>query len=372
MRIVRRESRAVLTEACCGGAGGCGCSVPPAGAGRGLADWVRWAPPVLAAGVALYLGLEPLARFLTARVLGLDPASRLGGAVAFFLYDAPKVLLLLGAVTFAVAFLQSFLDPARTRALLARRRGAAGNLLASLFGILTPFCSCSAVPLFIGLVRVGVPLGVTFSYLVAAPMINEVALVLLLAMFGWKLALLYAGTGVALAAASGWILGRFDLASAVEPWVAEGRADSGTAPAGPLGLAVRLDRALAGARETVGKVWPYALAGIGVGAFLHGYIPEGLLAGFMGRGSWWTVPLAVLIGVPLYASTAVVLPIVQTLLAKGAALGTVLAFMMAVTALSLPEVILLRRVLRPRLIALFLGVVTVGIIGVGWLFNARL
>jgi uncharacterized membrane protein YraQ (UPF0718 family) len=294
----------------------------------------------------------------------------LGGALAFILRDAPKVLLLLGAVTFLLAFLQSFLDPRRTRETLSRHRGMVGNFLASLFGILTPFCSCSAVPLFIGLMRVGAPLGVAFSYLVAAPMINEVALVLLLAMFGWKIALLYAGTGVFLATFSGWVLGRMGMDASIEPWVTAERAEPGVRRVADPALEARLDLALAGARETVGKVWPYAVLGIGVGAFLHGYIPEGFLAGFMGKQAWWTVPLAVLIGVLLYASTAVVLPIVQTLLAKGAALGTVLAFMMAVTALSLPETILLRRVLKTRLVLVFLGVVALGILGLGFIFNA--
>jgi uncharacterized membrane protein YraQ (UPF0718 family) len=211
---------------------------------------------------------------------------------------------------------------------------------------------------------------VTFSYLVAAPMINEVALVLLWAMFGWKIALVYAGTGVALATLAGWIMGMIGMESSIEPWVAAGQKGP-EAPAGRrLSLADRLDSALAGARQTVGKVWPYILVGIGVGAFLHGYIPEGFLASFMGKQAWWTVPLAVVVGVPLYASTAMVLPIVQTLLAKGAALGTVLAFMMAVTGLSFPETILLRRVLKMRLILVFLGVVMVGILGVGFLFNA--
>ncbi|HLO68379.1 MAG TPA: permease [Holophaga sp.] len=371
MRLSRRLS--LNASACCTAEAlpACGCGAQDPAPGRvPLAAWARWGLPLLVAGGALYLALEPLARFLTRDVLGLSLHGRLGGAVAFFLYDAPKVLLLLGGVTFLVAFVQSFLDPHRTREILSRRRGAAGNVLASLFGIITPFCSCSAVPLFIGLVRAGVPLGVTFSYLVSAPMINEVALVLLLAMFGWRIALLYAGMGVVLATLSGWVLARMGLEGDIEPWVAAERAALDGRRGRVLTLEDRLNLALEGARETVGKVWPYALAGIGVGAFLHGYIPEGFLAGFMGKQAWWTVPLAVVIGVPLYAGTAVVLPIVQTLLAKGAALGTVLAFMMAVTALSLPETILLRRVLKLRLILVFLGVVTAGILALGFLFNA--
>jgi uncharacterized membrane protein YraQ (UPF0718 family) len=374
MRLTRRLPVKTPAGSCCAAepAPACACgSVPaPLQAAVPLASWARWGLPALIGGTGLYVGLQPLANLVTSRILGLPLASRLGGAVAFFLYDAPKVLLLLGAVTFLVAFLQSFLDPERTREILSRQHGTVGNVLASLFGIITPFCSCSAVPLFIGFVRVGVPLGVTFSYLVAAPMINEVALVLLLAMFGWKIALLYAGTGLFLATLSGWVMGWMGMESSIEPWVAAERTEQGARRERRLALEDRLSLALAGARETVGKVWPYAVAGIAVGAFIHGYIPEGFLASFMGKQAWWTVPLAVVIGVPLYASTAVVLPIVQTLLAKGAALGTVLAFMMAVTALSLPETILLRRVLKTRLILVFLGVVTLGILGVGFLFNA--
>jgi uncharacterized membrane protein YraQ (UPF0718 family) len=306
---------------------------------------------------------------VTVRLFGLDLASRLGSALAFFVYDAPKVLLLLAGVTFVVGFLQSFLSPEKTREVLARRGGAWGNLLASLFGIATPFCSCSAVPLFIGFVRVGVPLGVTFSYLVAAPMINEVALVLLFAMFGWKIALIYAGTGVSVAFLSGLVLGKLGMERHLEPWVLESAAEVQATQARRLKIAERLEAGLHSARDIVRKVWPYVLIGIGVGAFIHGYVPEKLLVTFMGKESWWSVPLAVLIGVPIYASTAVILPIVQTLLAKGAALGTVLAFMMAVTALSLPESIILRKILKMRLIAVFLGVVTVGILAVGYLFN---
>jgi hypothetical protein len=305
-------------------------------------------------------------------VLRLDLRSSLGGAVAFYIYDVPNVLMLLAAVTFLVGFLQSYLDPVKTRQILARRGGAWGNLLASLFGIVTPFCSCSAVPLFIGLVRVGVPLGITFSYLVAAPMVNEVALLMLLAMFGWKIALFYATTGVLVAFLSGWVLGKLRMESHLERWVWEAPGPAQGPQGKSLDLADRLDLSLKSTKDVVGKVWPYVLAGIGVGAIIHGYIPETLLSKFMGKSTWWAVPFAVVIGVPLYAGTAVILPIVQSLLAKGAALGTVLAFMMAVTALSFPETILLRRVMKARLIAVFLGIVTVGILAVGYLFNLLL
>jgi uncharacterized membrane protein YraQ (UPF0718 family) len=228
------------------------------------------------------------------------------------------------------------------------------------------------VPLFIGFVRVGVPLGVTFSYLVSAPMVNEVALFLLLGLFGWKIALLYAGTGVAVAFASGWAIGKLRMERHLEPWVMEIPYAAQAAEDARLGFPARLEIAVQGVRDIVGKVWPYLLAGIAVGAFIHGYAPEALMAHIMGKGAWWSVPLAVAIGVPLYSNAAGVIPIVQALLGKGAALGTVLAFMMAVTGLSLPETIILRKVLRPRLIAVFIAVVAAGILLVGYLFNAIL
>jgi hypothetical protein len=328
-----------------------------------------WILPLIAAGVSVYAVLNPVSRWLTVHVFGLDLASRLGSAVAFFLFDVPNVLLLLAGATFLVGFLQSYLDPDKTRDILSRRGGAWGHALASLFGIVTPFCSCSAVPLFIGFVRAGVPLGITFSYLVAAPMINEVALLLLLAMFGWKVAAFYAGTGLAVAFFSGLVLGRLNMERHLESWVA-GKLDGVPAAQGNrLAVRDRVDLAFKSAGQTVGKVWPFVMIGIGVGAFIHGYIPEALLAKFMGKASWWTVPFAVLIGVPLYASTAMILPIVQTLLAKGAALGTVLAFMMAVTGLSFPETIILRKVMKTKLIIVFLSVVSIGILAVGYLFN---
>jgi hypothetical protein len=328
-----------------------------------------WLLVALPAWLALYLGLKSLADWLTFRVFGLAPGSRLGGAVAFFAYDGPKVLMLLGLVVLGVSFVQTFLSPERTRDLLARRTGAWSNLLASLLGIATPFCSCSAVPLFIGFVRVGVPLGATFSFLVSAPMVNEVALFLLLSLFGWRIALIYTLTGVAVAFLSGWVIGKLRLERHLEPWVMTVPFEASVGATGPSNVAARLDLAIQATRDIVGKVWPYVLAGIAVGAFLHGYAPAELLVRFMGKSAWWSVPLAVLIGVPLYANAASIIPIVQVLLGKGAALGTALAFMMAVTGLSLPESVILRKVMRPTLLAIFLGIVTVGIVLVGFLFN---
>ncbi len=322
----------------------------------------------------VYSALKPTADWLTTEVLGLDQATRFGSAVAFFLYDAPKVLLLLILIVFAVGIVNTFFTPERTRSILAGRREFIGNILASMLGIVTPFCSCSAVPLFIGFVQAGVPLGVTLSFLIAAPMINEIALVLLFGMFGVKVALMYVGTGLAIAMSAGWVIGRLGMERHVEGWVYEMQTAQcgccgGSPPAG-----VRWpERVAAGwqsVKDVVGKVWPYILGGIAVGAGIHGYVPEGLLASFMGKGAWWSVPLAVLIGVPMYSNAAGIIPVVHALLEKGAALGTALAFMMAVIGLSLPETIILRKVLRLPLIAVFMGVVAVGIIAVGYLFNS--
>ena len=319
--------------------------------------------------VALYIGLPRLAALATYEVAGLERGTHLAAAVEFFVYEVPKVLLLLTAVVFVVGVLRSFFTPERARRLLAGKREASGNVLAALFGIATPFCSCSAVPLFIGFVTAGVPLGVTFSFLISAPMVNEVALVLLFGLFGWKVAALYLATGLLIAIVAGWTIGRLRLEKHVEPWVWEIQSgESATLDEGTT-WGDRLANGRAAVREIVGKVWPFVVLGIAVGAGIHGYVPTNFMASFMGRDAWWAVPLAVLLGVPMYSNAAGIIPIVQALLGKGAALGTVLAFMMAVIALSLPEIIILRRVLRPRLIAAFVGIVAAGILMVGYLFN---
>jgi uncharacterized membrane protein YraQ (UPF0718 family) len=265
--------------------------------------------------------------------------------------------------------LRSFFTPERTRRALAGRRATAGNPLAAHQGVATPFCSCSAVPLFIGFVTTGVPLGVTLSFLVSAPLVNEVALVLLFGLFGWKVALLYFSTGLAIAMASGWVLGRLGLERWVEPWVYQTAPGGGAGFAEKLTWADRLGRGWTAVREIVGKVWPYVLGGIAVGAGIHGFVPEDFMASIMGKDAWWSVPLAVLLGIPMYSNPAGIIPVVQALLGKGAALGTVLAFMMAVIGLSLPEMIILRKVLRVPLIVTFAGVVGLGILVVGYLFN---
>ncbi|WP_408022333.1 permease [Solidesulfovibrio sp.] len=311
-----------------------------------------------------------MSRAMTYDLLGLTRGSHLGDALEFFFYDTPKVLLLLTLVVFGVGIVRTFFTPERTRRILAGKRESVGNVMAALLGIVTPFCSCSAVPLFIGFVTAGVPLGVTFSFLIAAPMVNEIALVLLYGLLGWKVAALYLGTGLAVAILAGWVLGRLNLESAVEDWVLQIRTDPSQVPADEQAWAERIEAGLRAVKDIVGKVWPYVVAGIAVGAGIHGYVPEGFMAAIMGKGAWWSVPAAVLIGIPMYSNAAGIVPVVEALLGKGAALGTVLAFMMPVIALSLPEMVILRKVLKPRLILVFAGVVGLGILLVGYLFNA--
>ena len=328
---------------------------------------------VLAAGWwAGYSSLAPLAHWLTYRVFGLAVGSHLANSVGFFVFEVPKVLLLLVLVVFGVGIVRSFFTPDRTRAILAGRRESTGNVLAALLGVVTPFCSCSAVPLFIGFVTTGVPLGVTFSFLISAPMVNEIALVLLFGLFGWKVAGLYLVTGLSIAIVAGWIIGRLKLERLVEAWVFSTKTGSTGLGEEKLDFAARLAAGREAVRDIVGRVWPYVVLGIAVGAGIHGYVPTNAMAAIMGKSAWWSVPLSVLIGVPMYANAASIIPIVQALLGKGAALGTVLAFMMAVIGLSLPELIILRKVLKPRLIAVFVGVVAGGILIVGYLFNALL
>lgn len=325
--------------------------------------------PALAVWWLIYGQLQPLARYLTLTVLGLDPGGHLAEAVEFFFYDTPKVLMLLTLVVFGVGVLRSFFTPERTRRVLAGKRESAGNVMAAFLGIVTPFCSCSAVPLFIGFVTAGVPLGVTFSFLIAAPMVNEVAVVLLYGLLGWKVAALYMGTGLAVAMSAGWVIGRLGLEGAIEDWVRDMRSDPAAVHDTALSPADRIQAGYVAVRDILFKVWPYVVLGIAVGAGIHGYVPQGFMASVMGKGAWWSVPVAVLVGIPMYSNAAGIVPVVEALLGKGAALGTVLAFMMAVIALSLPEMVILRKVLKPRLIAVFAGVVGLGILMVGYLFN---
>lgn len=318
----------------------------------------------------LYRSLATFSRWLTYDVFSLTRGSGFASAVEFFVFDTPKVLLLLTLVVFGVGVVRSYFTPDRARRILAGKREAAGNVFAALLGIVTPFCSCSAVPMFIGFVTAGVPLGVTFSFLISAPMVNEIALVLLFGLFGWKIAALYLGTGLGIAMIAGWTIGRLGMEKHVEAWVYQAAGiGSEKAEEEPMPIADRVRYGYEAVRDIVGKVWVYVVLGIAVGAAIHGYVPENFMASIMGGGAWWSVPLAVLIGIPMYSNAAGIIPVVQALLAKGAALGTVLAFMMSVIGLSLPEMIILRKVLKVRLVATFAGVVGIGILIVGYLFN---
>jgi uncharacterized protein len=318
---------------------------------------------------AVYRMLKPFADWLVYSLLGLSKTSHVGSTINFFIFEAPKVLMLLTLIVFVVGIIRSYFTPERTRRILAGKRESVGNILAAMLGIVTPFCSCSAVPLFMGFVQAGIPLGVTLSFLIAAPMINEIAVVLLFGMFGWKVALVYIITGLVIAIASGFVIGRLGMERYVEDWVYEMQASQMEMESIKMPFNERIAAGKAAVVEIVGKVWPYVLAGIAVGAGIHGYVPEGFMASFMGKGAWWAVPAAVLLGVPMYSNAAGIIPIVHALLEKGAALGTVLAFMMAVIGLSLPEMIILRKVLKMQLIAVFIGVVSVGIVTLGYLFN---
>jgi hypothetical protein len=318
--------------------------------------------------ITIYFFLDKGADFAAYSLFNLEKGTHLGEAVRFFIYDFPKVLILLTIIIFCTGIIRSYFSPEKTRKTLEGKPLFLGNILASLLGIVTPFCSCSAIPLFIGFVESGIPLGVTFSFLISAPMINEVALVLLFGLFGWKTALLYAGTGLTIAIFAGWIIGRLKLERFVEEWVYQTHVGDAVIEE-KKSFGDRIDYAIITVKEIVGKVWIYIAAGIAVGAAVHGYVPENFMASIMGNSAWWSVPLAVLIGVPLYSNAAGVIPIVQALLGKGAALGTSLAFMMSVIGLSLPEMIILRKVIKIPLIIIFVSIVAGGIMIVGFIFN---
>ncbi|MDP3258643.1 permease [Bosea sp. (in: a-proteobacteria)] len=330
--------------------------------------WIGGVLAFVAIWFLVYGQLLPFSEWAVARS-GLTPGTQAFEAVKFFLYDTPKVLMLLTLVVFGMGMVRSFFSPERTRALLAGRREGVGNVAAATLGIFTPFCSCSAVPLFVGFVSAGVPLGITFSFLIAAPMINEVALGLLFALLGWKVALTYLAFGLCIAILSGWVIGRLRLEGWLEEWVRDVRLGEVDLPLDRQTIVDRIKAGTEAVREIVGKVWLWIIAGIAAGAFIHGYVPAELLATIMGRDAWWSVPAAVLLGVPMYSNAAGIIPVVEALLGKGAALGTVLAFMMSVIALSLPEMIILRKVLSLKLIAVFVAVVATGILAVGFLFN---
>jgi hypothetical protein len=323
---------------------------------------------VVIAWLAAYNIIQPLADWISYSALGLGRDSRLGTSLAFFLYDVPKILLLLSGMVFAISIVRTFFSPERTRALLGGKREGVGNVFAALLGIVTPFCSCSAVPLFIGFVESGIPLGVTFSFLIAAPTINEVAIILLFGLFGWKVAALYVTSGLVVAIVAGFIIGRLKMERYVEDfvWKIQHTADAAEEK---LTWTDRIERAWESVKEIVGKVWLYVVVGIAVGAGIHGYVPEDALASVLGKQAWWSVPAAVLIGIPLYSNAAGIVPIVGTLIEKGASVGTALAFMMSVIGLSLPEAVILKRVLKMPLLITFFAVIAVAIMLTGYMFN---
>jgi uncharacterized membrane protein YraQ (UPF0718 family) len=328
---------------------------------------------VAAAGFAWAVGYAVNGRIwdlVVFDLLALDPESRVGQAVHFFVYDTTKILLLLGGIIFIVTVLRSFVTIERTRSLLGGKREGYGNVAAAGLGVVTPFCSCSAVPAFIGFVAAGVPLGVTLSFLIASPMVNEVAVILIFGMFGLEVAAMYVFFGLLVAIVAGFVLGRLRLERWVEPFVFETKLRGELVePSTDMPWEDRIALGWQDVKTIVGKIWPYLLVGIAVGAVIHGWAPEDFFARLAGSENPFAVPFAVLLGIPLYSSAAGVIPLVQALSDKGVAVGTVLAFMMAVVALSLPEMILLRRVLQPKLLATFIGVVGTGILAVGYLFN---
>lgn len=317
----------------------------------------------------LYYNLQTAVDWIIFSLLKLDPSAHLTQSLRFFVFEVPKVMLLLTLIIFLMGIVRSFFSAEQTSKLLGGRSTILGNIMAASLGIVTPFCSCSAIPLFLGFVESGVPLGVTFSFLIAAPLINEVAVILLFGMFGWKVALIYVATGLFIAIVAGWIIGRLKLERWVHDWVYKAQMNAAAATEQRLSIANRITYATDAVKEIVGKVWIYIIIGIAVGAAAHGYVPQDFMISLMGKSAWYSVPLSVLIGVPLYSNAAGIVPIVSVLIEKGASLGTALAFMMAVIGLSLPEMIILKKVLKLPLIITFIGIVAGGIIAVGYLFN---
>jgi len=317
----------------------------------------------------IYHNLQPVTDWLIDTAFGMTKGTHLTEALRFFIFEFPKVMLLLTLIIFFVGIIRTYFTPERTRKALEGKKTFTGNVMAATLGIVTPFCSCSAIPLFLGFVESGVPLGVTFSFLIAAPMINEVAIILLYGMFGWQVAAIYVGTGLAIAILSGWIIGLLKLEKWVEPWVYQTHLGNSGLEEEKLTFIKRINLGYDAIKEIVGKVWIYVALGILVGAGAHGYVPEEFMASLMGKSAWYSIPLSILIGIPLYSNAAGIVPIVSVLIEKGASLGTALAFMMSVIGLSLPEMIILRKVLKLPLIFTFIGIVGVGIMIVGYLFN---
>lgn len=298
--------------------------------------------------------------------IGLDPASRLGGSVQFFVYDVMKIFILLAVLIFGISYVQSHFPPERTRALLGGRSGLGAITLAALLGTLTPFCSCSSIPLFIGFTAAGLPLAVTFAFLISSPLVDLASVILLASIFNWSIALAYVAVGLVVAILGGWVIGRLGMEDQVAAFV---RAAPVTGEAATMTRGARLAYARDQVVEIVHRVWPYVLIGVGIGAAIHNWVPAEVVGALLGQDKWWSVPVAVLVGIPMYADIFGTLPIAEALVGKGVGLGTVLAFMMAVTALSLPSLILLKRVIKMRLLVTFTGVVTLGILVIGVIFN---
>lgn len=316
----------------------------------------------------MFYPVQLLAKWLTYTVFGIAPKTLLADAVNFFIFDTIKIFLLLAVIIFTVSIIRSYLPPEKIRSILSNKNKFVGNIIASLLGIITPFCSCSAIPLFLGFIQAGVPLGTTFSFLIASPMINEVALILLLGMFGWKIALIYIVSGLSIAILSGIIIGKLKVENLVESFVYQ-NSINGNIDLPSMSRKERINYAISYTLDILKNVWPYILVGIGLGAWIHGYIPADFLAQYASSDKWYAVPLAVLVGIPLYSNAAGVIPLVSALTEKGVAIGTTLAFMMSVTALSLPEFMILKKVMKMKLILIFAGIVGVGIMFTGFLFN---
>lgn len=328
-----------------------------------------WPLVLLPLWLVIYLNLAPIADWLVDSVLGLTKGDHFTESFRFFIFEVPKVLLLLILIIFGVGIVRTWFSPEKTRKALEGKSLFTGNVMAAVLGIFTPFCSCSAIPLFLGFIEAGIPLGVTFSFLIAAPMINEVAVVLLLGLFGWRVAAIYVMTGLVIAILAGWVLEKLKLQRFVADWVYQIKAQRNDSSEESITWNERIEAGFRAVREIVGKIWIYIVIGVGVGAGAHGYVPDEALAGWLGNQNWYSVPLAVLVGIPLYSNAAGIIPIVSVLIEKGVTLGTALAFMMSVIALSLPEMIILKKVLKWQLIAIFITVVASGILIVGFLFN---
>ncbi len=319
--------------------------------------------------ILIYTNLQKIADLVVNKIFHLEGGNHLTESIRFFLFETPKVLLLLVLIIFIVGIIRSYFSPEKTRKALEGKSLFAGNVMASFLGIVTPFCSCSAIPLFLGFVEAGIPIGVTFSFLIVSPMINEVALVLLVGLFGWKVALIYVFTGLIIAVISGYIIEKLKLQKYVADWVFQVKSKQTSEEDEKLDFGQRIQAGFDSVKEIVGKIWIYIIVGIAIGAGVHGFVPDAYLANVLGAQNWYSVLLAIVVGVPLYSNAAGIIPIVSVLIEKGVSLGTALAFMMSVIGLSLPEMIILKKVLKWQLIAVFIGVVAMGIIVVGYLFN---